>query len=153
MQQEFGTVTFYDANSGGFAALGHGLLDIDTEKLIHLSSGEFVTTRILNIAKGEKGEPGKIQGTIENQETIGLINKNTKFGVYGTVDNIYMNIVKDIAQLAKRGVDKNRMYVAVSYATEALLLANPVYANTSSQIGAELAREGVVNKKCAIRIT
>ena len=64
----------------------------------------------------------------------------------GTVDNIYMNIVKDIAQLAKRGVDKNRMYVAVSYATEALLLANPVYANTSSQIGAELARNGIVNR-------
>ena len=70
----------------------------------------------------------------------------------GTVDNIYMNIVKDIAQLAKRGVDKNRMYVAVSYATEALLLANPVYANTSSQIGAELARNGIVNRINGVNI-
>ena len=83
-----GTVTFYEPSTKTFGALGHGISDIDTGELINIASGEFVTTRILNIAKGEKGEPGKIQGTIENQETIGLINKNTKFGVYGTVDNI-----------------------------------------------------------------
>ena len=88
MQQEFGTVTFYDANSGGFAALGHGLLDIDTEKLIHLSSGEFVTTNILNVNKGEKGNPGRIQGSLENQEEIGVITQNTGFGIYGDVTNL-----------------------------------------------------------------
>ncbi len=88
MQQEFGTVTFYDANSGGFAALGHGLLDIDTEKLIHLSSGEFVTTNILNVNKGEKGNPGRIQGSLENQEGIGVITQNTGFGIYGDVTNL-----------------------------------------------------------------
>ena len=32
---------------------------IDTEELIHIASGEFVTTRILNITKGEKGTPRK----------------------------------------------------------------------------------------------
>ena len=88
MQLEFGTVTFYDANSGGFAALGHGLLDIDTEKLIHLSSGEFVTTNILNVNKGEKGNPGRIQGSLENQEEIGVITQNTGFGIYGDVTNL-----------------------------------------------------------------
>lgn len=88
MQQVFGTVTFYDANSGGFAALGHGLLDIDTEQLIHLSSGEFVTTNILNINKGEKGNPGRIQGSLENQKEIGVITQNTGFGIYGNVTNL-----------------------------------------------------------------
>lgn len=63
-----------------------------------------------------------------------------------TIDNVYSNIVKDIAILAKRGVDKNRMYVAVSFETETLLLQDKVYANTASQIGAELARNGIVNK-------
>ena len=83
-----GTVTFYEPSTKTFGALGHGISDIDTGELINIASGECVTTRILNIAKGEKGEPGKIQGTIEEQETIGLISKNTKFGIYGTVDNI-----------------------------------------------------------------
>ena len=83
-----GTVTFYEPSTRTFGALGHGISDIDTGELIDISSGEFVTTRILNITKGEEGTPGKIQGTIENQENIGLINKNTKFGIYGEVDNI-----------------------------------------------------------------
>ena len=83
-----GTVTFYEPSTKTFGALGHGISDIDTEKLINISSGEFITTRILNIVKGEKGNPGKIQGTVENQKNIGTIYKNSKFGIYGTVNNI-----------------------------------------------------------------
>lgn len=83
-----GTVTFYEPSTKSFGALGHGITDIDTEKLIDISSGEFVTTRILNIIKGEEGNPGKIQGTVENQTNIGTIAKNTNFGIYGKVNNI-----------------------------------------------------------------
>lgn len=83
-----GTVTFYEPESQSFGALGHGITDIDTEQLIDISSGEFVTTKILNVIKGETGNPGRIQGTVENQKNIGTIYKNTKFGIYGTVDNI-----------------------------------------------------------------
>ena len=83
-----GTVTFYEPDTKTFGALGHGITDIDTNELINISSGEFITTRILNITKGESGTPGKIQGTIDNQKNIGTISKNTKFGIYGKVDNI-----------------------------------------------------------------
>ncbi len=83
-----GTVTFYEPSTKTFGALGHGITDIDTNELINIASGEFVTTRVLNITKGESGEPGKIQGTIENQQNIGTISKNSKFGVYGKVDNL-----------------------------------------------------------------
>ena len=83
-----GTVTFYEPESKSFGALGHGIADIDTEQLIDIASGEFVTTKILNIIKGETGNPGRIQGTVDNQKNIGTINKNTKFGIYGKVDNI-----------------------------------------------------------------
>ena len=83
-----GTVTFYEPSTKSFAALGHGIMDIDTEQLIDIASGEFVTTKILNIIKGEDGLPGKIQGTVANQNKIGTIAKNTKFGIYGKVDNL-----------------------------------------------------------------
>lgn len=83
-----GTVTFYNQDTNKFAALGHGILDIDTEKLINISSGEFVTTNILKIEKGEKGNPGRIQGTLEKQKEIGKINQNTGFGIYGQVEDI-----------------------------------------------------------------
>lgn len=83
-----GTVTFYEPSTKTFGALGHGITDIDTEELINIESGEFVTTKILNITKGESGNPGKIQGTIDNQNTIGSIYKNTQFGIYGKVDDV-----------------------------------------------------------------
>lgn len=88
MQHGVGTVTFYEPSTKTFGALGHGITDIDTNGLINIASGEFITTKILNITKGEIGKPGKIQGTIENQKNIGKINKNTKFGIYGTVEDI-----------------------------------------------------------------
>lgn len=83
-----GTVTFYEPSSKSFGALGHGITDIDTNELINIASGEFITTRILNITKGERGEPGKIQGTIENQANIGTISKNSRYGIYGQVKNL-----------------------------------------------------------------
>lgn len=52
-----GTVTFYIPSSNKFACLGHGISDIDTEKLIKIASGELVTTEIVSISKGEKGKP------------------------------------------------------------------------------------------------
>ena len=61
---------------------------LDTEQLINIESGEFVTTKILNVIKGESGNPGKIQGTVDNQKNIGSIYKNTKFGIYGKVENL-----------------------------------------------------------------
>ena len=83
-----GTVTFYEPKTKLFGALGHGITDIDTEKLINIESGEFVSTRIVNIIKGKNGNPGKIQGSIENGQNIGTIYKNTKFGIYGQVNNL-----------------------------------------------------------------
>ena len=83
-----GTVTFYDPSTKSFGALGHGILDIDTEQLIEISSGEFVTTKIMDIIKGEKGTPGKIQGSIENQKNMGIITQNSKFGIYGKINDI-----------------------------------------------------------------
>lgn len=83
-----GTVSFYEPSTQSFGALGHGITDIDTEKLIDIASGEFVTTKILNVIKGEKGTPGRIQGTVENQKDIGTIYRNTKFGIYGKVENL-----------------------------------------------------------------
>ena len=83
-----GTVTFYEPSTQSFGALGHGITDIDTGDLLNIASGEFVTAKVLNIKKGENGNPGKIQGTVEEQDTIGDITKNTEFGIYGKIQDL-----------------------------------------------------------------
>lgn len=90
-----GTLTFYEPASGMFATLGHGIMDIDTLDLIKIANGELVTTNILSITKGTKGNPGEIRGTIEAGHTIGNISKNTKFGVFGTMNKTPYLTVSD----------------------------------------------------------
>lgn len=82
-----GTATFYEKENQSVAVLGHGIQDIDTQELVDISSGELVTAEILNIDKGEKENPGRIEGTIEESKKIGEVYSNTNFGIYGKVDN------------------------------------------------------------------
>lgn len=54
----------------------------------------------LNITKGKKGDPGEIRGTIESGHTIGNIDKNTSFGVFGTLNKTpYINIQNNVMKL------------------------------------------------------
>lgn len=54
-----GTASFYNPSTDTFACLGHGILDIDTDELLDISYGEFITTNITSIVKGESGNPRK----------------------------------------------------------------------------------------------
>ena len=83
-----GTISFYDPKTGEFGALGHGILDVDTEELIDIARGDIVTSKIVSIVKGEKGKPGELQGSIDNGKIIGEVYKNTNFGIYGKINNL-----------------------------------------------------------------
>lgn len=87
-QQELEQLHFMSLRVENFQHLGIGIIDVDTEQLINISSGEVVTANILSVVKGENGNPGRIQGSIEGGQTIGTIYKNTPFGIYGNLNNI-----------------------------------------------------------------
>lgn len=97
-----GTVTFYSEETQTFAALGHAITDIDTGDIIQTSSGEIDNVNIVSIVKGISEEPGKIQGAIQHNSTIGNIYKNTEYGIYG--------VIKEPYNLKLLG--SNKMYVA-----------------------------------------
>ena len=91
-----GTVTYYEPSTGKFAALGHGIVDADTDKLISIESGEVVTTNVIDIQKGEEGNPGQIKGTVTNGQTIGEVYTNTEFGIYGKITSKNrLNIIEE----------------------------------------------------------
>lgn len=83
-----GTLTFYEPSTGNFAALGHGIVDVDTGDIFNIANGELVNSNLISLQKGEKNSPGEIKGVIDSTKIIGSINKNTNFGVYGTVSRI-----------------------------------------------------------------
>lgn len=89
--QGIGTMTYVKAD-GSFGALGHGVSDVDTGKLLEASGGKLYPAKILSIVKGESGSPGGLSGVIEYQEShvLGRIETNCEQGIYGTAsDELY----------------------------------------------------------------
>ena len=80
-----GTMTFYNKETGEFAALGHGIIEQDSERIIEIQKGEITNAKVLNINKAVSGNPGEIRGSI-GEEFLGEITKNTKFGIFGVLD-------------------------------------------------------------------
>lgn len=79
-----GTLTFYDPETDCFAALGHGITDIDTGTMMPVLDGQILESRIIEIRKGRQGIPGELKGVfVESSKILGTIKKNCEFGVYG----------------------------------------------------------------------
>lgn len=98
-----GTLTFYEPSTNLFMALGHGISDIDTEKIVDIANGELITANIISIQKGTKGTPGEVRGTIDTGNKIGDISKNTNLGVYGKVTNKnYLPVEQQEMEVATR---------------------------------------------------
>lgn len=80
-----GTLTFYDPETKKFAALGHGICDPETGKIIPIHDGSILSSTIVSIDKGEKGFPGELNGIFkENSPLLGTISQNSETGIHGT---------------------------------------------------------------------
>lgn len=90
--QGIGTLTYVDEENE-FGALGHGITDVDTGLLMNVKEGGLYKADIVQINKGEKGSPGEVVGVIRKSEKdhYGYINKNTKQGIFGEIDNAIFN--------------------------------------------------------------
>ena len=88
--QGIGTLTFISTD-GHFGALGHGITDIDTGRLIEVGNGSIYDAQIISIVKGKEGEPGEIIGMIRQNEKnrIGDITDNTPQGIFGDINHKY----------------------------------------------------------------
>lgn len=82
--QGIGTLTFVTKEKD-FGALGHGINDVDTGLLLETQEGSLYHTKIQNIQKGERGNPGELSGTIlyGTASKYGSISKNESVGIFG----------------------------------------------------------------------
>ncbi|MFT5872954.1 MAG: stage IV sporulation protein B [Clostridium sp.] len=80
-----GTLTLYDDNTKKFAALGHPITDSDTGTILNVNNGVVVSSNIISIKKGTRGNPGELRGIFIDEDKIkGQIIKNTECGIFGT---------------------------------------------------------------------
>ncbi|MBD5136195.1 MAG: SpoIVB peptidase [Lachnospiraceae bacterium] len=112
--QGIGTLTFI-TEDGKFGALGHGISDIDTGKLLDSNTGILYEADIWGIKKGENGTPGGLCGVViyENNCILGKINANTDRGIFGQAEDELMEICdfQPIDMSFKQDVHKGAAYI------------------------------------------
>lgn len=87
-----GTLTFYDPESGTYGALGHPITDADTGVILPIDTGSLIESRIVDIQRGEKGQPGELIGRFgATSRTLGGIDSNGARGIYGHMDTAPLN--------------------------------------------------------------
>lgn len=110
-----GTVTYYDPQSGCFAALGHGICDKDTAALMPLGSAEVVEANIQSVTKSTPGVAGSLNGYFSDK-TLGNLTRNTETGVYGTTNDnlLQQGSTLEIAENGEIHVGKAQIFTTVS---------------------------------------
>ena len=87
-----GTLSFYDPDTGKYAALGHAITDGDTGQVLTVGEGQILKASIVGVQKGQKGTPGELKGSfLREAEVIGDINRNSILGIYGDMDEAASN--------------------------------------------------------------
>lgn len=97
-----GTLTFYDADTNQFGALGHPITDADTGTLMPISEGCILNASVFSVKKGERGEPGELKGIFQSDGNLGSIEKNTKQGVFGTLNPQLLTVTHQGFSVASR---------------------------------------------------
>lgn len=109
-----GTLT-YVTEDNNYAALGHGITDIDTGILIDIKNGGVYPAKISEVIRGEAGSPGEVLGSVKLGGTnrLGTINNNTNYGISGELfDNNYSyNSSKALPVAMKQEVDRGKAIV------------------------------------------
>ena len=82
-----GTLSFYDPDTGRYAALGHAITDGDTGQVLTVGDGQILQADIVAVQKGAKGAPGELKGSfLREKVTLGDIRRNSVLGIYGSMD-------------------------------------------------------------------
>lgn len=103
----------------------------DNIRAQRLESAGFMTGKALE----ESAIQALVDGGTTSVDTTPLTEKDA-----------YKKIAKEVKNMKKRGIKVSEMRIAISADTELLLLTDEKFSNTSSTVGAELVREGVIGK-------
>lgn len=81
-----GTMTWYDPATGAFGALGHGVTDTDTARLMPFSNGAILPSTVKAVKRGEAGAAGELRGDFDLSRDLGPLYANTGSGIFGTLN-------------------------------------------------------------------
>lgn len=82
-----GTLTFYHPPTRKFGALGHVIAEGENRRPFDFAHGQITAADVVKIQKGKRAAPGeKITSHPEAGGRLGVIEKNTPFGIFGRLN-------------------------------------------------------------------
>lgn len=95
-----GTLTYIDPNSKIFGALGHEIIESNSNKKIEVKTGSIFESKVTEIKKSSDGAPGEKKAKLNNAQIYGEISKNTRYGLFGDYKKILPN--KNLIEVAEK---------------------------------------------------
>ena len=86
-----GTLTFIDPNTKKFGALGHEITSKETNEALNIDNGYIYYSYITGITKSTNGNAGEKEANYDNEKKYGIVNKNTKSGIFGDYTSSFDN--------------------------------------------------------------
>ena len=83
-----GTLTYIDPNTRIFGALGHEIVDKNTASKFEIKDGKIYEATVDSIKKSTDQEAGEKNAEYDINADIGNVEKNTKAGIFGRVEEI-----------------------------------------------------------------
>ena len=94
-----GTLTYIDPESKIFGALGHEIIEANTNKRVEVKTGTIFNSIITGIHKSSDGTPGEKKANFKTSDVYGTIAKNTQYGLFGTYKANFPNAkIYDVAK-------------------------------------------------------
>lgn len=95
-----GTLTYVDPKNKVYGALGHQIIDSSFKAPPSFKEGTIHLSEIEQIRKSAPGNPGyKISSIMKNENTLGNIQKNGVYGIFGTWHNAYEEVLAQPLQV------------------------------------------------------
>ncbi|MBQ6687314.1 MAG: SpoIVB peptidase [Bacilli bacterium] len=79
-----GTLSYVDPETKIFGALGHEIVESNSNSIVEIRTGTIFKNEITSIDKSVNGSPGSKNAKFEYQTVFGNIFKNTNYGIYGS---------------------------------------------------------------------
>jgi stage IV sporulation protein B len=91
-----GTLTYVDPKKKSYGALGHQIIDSSFKSPPVFKEGTIHLSKIEQIRKSAPGNPGyKISSIVKKDHTLGTINKNGVYGIFGSWNDSYEEVLAE----------------------------------------------------------
>ena len=109
-----GTLSYIDPETKIYGALGHEIVESNTNRLIKVGSGYIFRSSVTGIDRSVRGIPGGKNAKFYSGDTYGLISKNNLYGIYGdyTSEIDYNNVI-DVGDIDEVNLGAAEFYTVI----------------------------------------